>query len=317
MITPRKNGNTISVIIPVYRAAAGLEKTLLSIEKQQSCNHAVKIIVANDGADAMVSNVCRHHGVMMVAIAPHRGSYFARNRALERASDELVVFLDAGIEMAKNWLFEALSLLGTADYLAGEVDISAVPRPTAAEAYEKTHAYPIAEYMRTFHFGGAGNLLVKKRLLETVGSFDQRLFSGGDLEFGDRVYQAGFTQVYLATPVLLHPPRRALSLFRKQFRVRIGHGRLVRLFPGRFFPSQSLSSSISSVLRALLPPHPAYVKSEFSPNENVPVWRRFFFLWFLKICRALADLVAILVPTPLPPRKPTQIEWFDFSIHGR
>lgn len=273
------------------------------------------ILVANDGADAAVTAVCRSHGVSMVAIAPRRGSYFARNRAVEKAVGELIAFIDAGIYLPEDWLVKAIQALGTADYLAGEVDISTVPRPTAAEAYEKIHAYPIAEYMHTFHFGGAGNLIVKKSLLEKIGGFDQRLFSGGDLEFGDRVYRAGFTQVYLSRPVLLHPPRRALSLFRKQFRVKIGYGYLTRFFPGRF-PSRSISSSLASVLRALLPPHPTYIISEFSTDEIVPAWRRFFFLWFLKICRAIADLVGVLAPAPRSPRTLKQIEWFDFSIHS-
>lgn len=249
----------------------------------------------------------------MVAIAPRRGSYFARNRALEKAVGELIIFIDAGICLPEDWLIKAIQAIGTADYLAGEVDISTVPRPTAAEAYEKIHAYPIAEYMRTFHFGGAGNLIVKKSLLEKIGGFDQRLFSGGDLEFGDRVHRAGFTQVYLSKPALLHPPRYAFSLFRKQFRVKIGYGQLTRLFPERF-PRQSLSSSLAAVLRALLPPHPTYIKSEFSAGEIVPAWRRFFFLWSLKICRSIADLVAVLAPAPRSPQKPKRIEWFDFSI---
>ncbi|MCJ7523875.1 MAG: glycosyltransferase [Candidatus Aminicenantes bacterium] len=140
-----QDSNTISVIIPVYKAATSLEKTLLSIAAQQPCGRAVTILVANDGADAAVTAVCRRRGVSMVAITPRRGSYFARNRALEKTRGELVVFWDAGIQLAKNWLCEALSTLKTADYLAGEVDISTAPRPTAAEAYEKLCSYPIAE----------------------------------------------------------------------------------------------------------------------------------------------------------------------------
>ena len=102
-------------------------------------------------------------GVSMVAIVPHRGSYFARNRALEKAVGELIAFIDAGIYLPKDWLVKAIKALGTADYLAGEVDISDVPRPTAARSYERINAYPIADYMRTFHFGGAGKLDRKKK----------------------------------------------------------------------------------------------------------------------------------------------------------
>ena len=175
----RRDGSSVSVIIPAYKAAAGLETTLLSLAAQQPIDWAISILVANDGNDAAVTEVCRHHGVSMVAIAPRHGSYFARNCALEKAAGGLIAFIDAGIYLPEDWLAKAIEALGTADYLAGEVDISDVARPTAAQAYEMSKAYPIADYMRIFHFGGAGNLIVTKRLLNKVGGFEPRLYSGG------------------------------------------------------------------------------------------------------------------------------------------
>ena len=311
MTTQRRDGSSISVIIPAYKAAAGLESTLLSLAAQQPIDWAISILVANDGNDAAVTEVCRNYGVSMVAIAPRHGSYFARNCALEKAAGELIAFIDAGIWLPKDWLAKAIEALGTADYLAGEVDISDVARPTAAQAYEMSKAYPIADYMRIFHFGGAGNLIVTKDLLKKVGGFEHRLYSGGDAEFGDRVYRAGLTQVYLAEPVLLHPPRRALAFFRKQFRVKTGYGHLTRLYPGRF-PRKGILPCLLGLLRSFLPPHPMYIRSEFPSGTTVPAWRRFLFLWALKICRAAAELIAVLVPAPRPRRSSPRIECFDF-----
>ena len=312
---PGQSCHSISVIIPVYKTSASLEKTLLSIAAQQSCGRAVTIVVANDGANAAVTEVCRRYGVLMVAIEPRRGSYFARNRALERASGELIVFLDSGITLPEDWLIQAISTLGTADYLACQIDIAEVPRPTAAEAYEKKNSYPISEYLRTFHFGVTGGLLVRRRLLEVIGGFDQRLHSGGDLEFGNRVFHASFKQVYLDDPVLLHQPRKAMAFYRKQFRVKIGHGQLARLYPGRF-PVKTLRLAFFGLARALLPPRPASLVTSFAKAYSVPAWRRFFFLWILKICKASADLLAAIVITPRLPRKQVQIEWQHFANHG-
>ena len=315
MTDPRQNDDTVSVIIPVYKSLVELEKTLRAISAQKNLDKKLKILVANDGGDEAVTEICCRHGVSMVSITPRRGSYFARNRALERAHGEFIVFLDAGIILPENWLNEAFSALGTADYLACKIDIAEVPRPTAAEAYEKKNSYPITEYLRTFHFGVTAGLMVKKRLMEAVGGFDQRLHSGGDLEFGNRVYLASYKQVYLEDPVLLHQPRKAMAFFRKQFRVKIGHGQLARLYPGRF-PAKTLRLAFLGLVRALLPPRPASLVTSFAEAHSVPVWRRFLFLWVLKICRASADLIAAIVPAPRSPGKPVRIDWQYFDNNG-
>lgn len=309
-------GDGISVIIPAKGPGSGLERTLLSFYRQLPEGLKTQVLVANDGADPRVTSACRNHGVVMVAIRPHRGSYYARNRALERAEGDRIFFLDAGIEVPCGWLAQALTRIGTADYLACEVDISCAPRPTAAQAYEMKHSYPIFEYMRSQHYGVTAGLGVSRRLLQAVGDFDQRLQSGGDFEFGNRVYAAGIEQAYMAAPVLLHPPRRALGFLRKQFRVNIGYGRLTRIHPRRF-PRKRIPACLWTLLRSLLPPHMKYVRSEFPVDTGVAAWRRFFFLWILKICRATAGFIAMLVPTPPAHRPPAHIEWSDFSRAGK
>jgi len=310
MNVPMRVGNMVSVIIPVHKAAAGLETTLLALAAQQPIDRAMAVLVANDGSDAAVTTVCRRHGVSMVAIQPRRGSYFARNRALEMAKSENIVFLDAGIHVPPGWLTAALRALGDADYLACEVDVATISRPTAAQAYELQHSYPIAEYLRSQHYGVTAGLLVTRRLLEAVDGFDERLLSGGDLEFGDRVHRAGFRQAYLAAPALLHAPRRAWPFMRKQFRVRIGYGRLARLYQQRF-DHPSSSSAFFSLLRSILPPRPRHIDSEFPAGTTVAAWRRYLFLWVLKLCRAAADLAAVLAPPPR--KKAARIEHCDFS----
>ncbi len=316
MLTARQDDYAISVLIPARGGASGLEKTLAGLEAQQLNRRTLNVLVANDGDDPAVTGVCRRHGVSMVSVSPRRGSYFARNRALERAAAGIVVFLDAGVIVPEGWLCAVVSALRAADYLACAIDIETVPRATAAEAYETAHAFPVAAYLRDSHFGVTAGLAVKKKVLEEIGAFDERLFSGGDLEFGDRVHRAGYAQALLSRPALLHPPRRAFSLFRKQFRARFGHRCLSRFYPERF-PPRHRFTLIYRFLLALLPPRPGSLHREFPSKTTVPLWRRFTFLWSFKICRAAADLVATLIPSPDPPRKPTRIDWENSAAHGR
>lgn len=306
----------ITAIIPVFRDAAELKTTLNCLAAQTMPKRKMQIIVANDGADTEVRELCRIREIDLVDIKPRRGSYFARNRALEKAEGEIIAFIDAGIIVPKDWLEKAIRTLGPADYLAAEVDIADVPRPTAAQAYEKANSYPVSEYLKESHFGVTAGLLVKKTLLKKIGPFHENLDSGGDLEFGDRVHRAGFSQVYLAEPVLLHRPRRAVALFLKQFRVKKGHAQLALLYPQRFRRKKTITV-ISGLARALLPPRPASARIFFLQEHSLSFFRRYFFLWALKFCRALADFTALFAKSPSPNKKAAQIKWHCLKKHGR
>jgi len=73
---------------------------------------------------------------------------------------------------------------------------------------------------------------VAKKVIEQCGGFDPELFSGGDVEFGTRVQDAGFVQYYDADNVMDHPARATWqALFKKQKRVISGQIALRRKFP--------------------------------------------------------------------------------------
>ena len=60
-------------------------------------------------------------------------------------------------------------------------------------------------------------------MMVTVGPFDPRRKSGGDCEWGARVFRHGFGQSYCDSAVVRHPARRSLrDLIRKSRRVTIG-----------------------------------------------------------------------------------------------
>src|SRR5690606_28065743 len=87
----------VSVVIPVYRDAPGLADTLDSLDRQTLRPTEYEIIVSNDGGDPEVRALCEARGVTEVSIVPNRGSYFARNRGIERTAGENLAFVDADI----------------------------------------------------------------------------------------------------------------------------------------------------------------------------------------------------------------------------
>ena len=57
----------ISVIIPVYKDAKGLHDTLTSLQKQTLDKSKYEVIIANDGDDSHVSEVCKEFEVKEIS----------------------------------------------------------------------------------------------------------------------------------------------------------------------------------------------------------------------------------------------------------
>lgn len=92
-----KMGEKISVIVPVHNGASYLEKCIDSILEQDDM--ALEILIIDDGstdATAQVcSRLCRQHTCVRVATMPDLGVSAARNRGLEQAQGDYIMFVDA------------------------------------------------------------------------------------------------------------------------------------------------------------------------------------------------------------------------------
>lgn len=219
-----------SIIIPVYKDAQGLRDTLDSLECQSIGIDCFEVIVCNDGALQEISKVCRKYPVTEVKISPNRGSYYARNRGIEKAKSKYIGFVDADIKVSKDWVKTGIEQLKTYDYVTGPVDIDSSKARTWTERFEVATALNMKYYFEDYHFAPTANLWVKKSLFEEKGMFDERLRSGGDSDFGNRIYQdARYKRQYCDELSVLHPPRRYRSLVAKTKRVAIGTVDLKRI----------------------------------------------------------------------------------------
>lgn len=280
----------ISVIIPVYRDPAGIHRTLLSIREKQIDDVSVEIIVVNDGADKETADVCRNQKVRMLEIIPNGGSYFARNRGLEYASGEYIVFLDADVQVQARWLEKALKAMEEVDYLAGNVCIETHPEMDSASWYEFFNAFPVKKYLEEEHFGVTAGLMVRRRVIEELGGFDQRLRSGGDNRFGKKVHNAGLRQMFLEKPDILHPARDFGEYLEKIRRIVKGASVINALYPSEAV-RVSKTVRLIRLLLGLLPPRPWRVRGYFFSTIPLPFKKRYFFLWAIKIYRRWFDLV--------------------------
>ena len=97
------NDVLISIIIPAHNAEGTIENTVQSIIKQEKYNESIEIIVVENGStDHTVEKVkeltSQYHGVRL--LSSDKGVSAARNKGIEVANGEWLVFLDADDEMS-------------------------------------------------------------------------------------------------------------------------------------------------------------------------------------------------------------------------
>lgn len=226
----------ISVIVPVYRDVSGLEDTLKSLASQSYPSDKFEVLVANDGGDPEISDVCDKYQVTEVGSKTNKGSYFARNLAMEFSQGEYLVFTDADVQVPADWLkYINKYFTQGADYIGGDVVIDPTKIRTLTNKLTAQYEFKNKDIFQTLHFTPTANVAVRRAVIEELGGFDRRLFSSGDYEFGDRVYRSGkYKQVFAENIAVIHPPRGYTAFLKKLERISGGHRDLATYYPDRF-----------------------------------------------------------------------------------
>ena len=229
-----------SIIVPVYNDPAGIATTLDSILTNTASDVEI-IVVDNNSTDETPSVIANyaatHEQVVSTTERTVQSSYAARNTGIGHASGDIICFLDADVTVTEGW-FETASVrlkTGVVHYLAPHVSIPAPTNPNLASRYNRTTGFPIEQFIARHHYAPTACLFVTQALIDDVGRFDERLVSGGDLEFGNRVARAGYELVFEPAITVAHPPRTSFhALVRRNLRIGRGLCQLQRYYPSRY-----------------------------------------------------------------------------------
>lgn len=259
---------TVSVIIPVYNDPEGIETTLESLTNQEYPNDDYEILVVDNGSTdetpAVIKSFAQKYPpIVALSKTDIQGSYAARNYGIERASGRILAFVDADMWISDNWLESIVRIADQNEYDYFGCDVKIIPKnqpPTLAERYNMLTGFPVEKYIKQNHFAPTCCLVIRQKVVEEVGLFDERLMSGGDKEFGKRVYRNDFSQGFISDVKMYHPARDSFSVLRKKaFRVGRGREQLVRYHGGMDFGKSSLLNP-----KQYAPPLPTRFYREFS-----------------------------------------------------
>lgn len=272
--------NYISVIIPVFNNAAGLRDTLDSLQTQTLDKSQYELIVANDGGNEEITKLCRDYQVKIIEIRPNLGSYYARNRALEISSGEYLAFTDADVKVPTHWLETGIKALQEYDYAAADINIDPSKVKTLTHFYDSNYTFQVKRCLEIAHFGPTANLFVKRQVFKSIGGFDERLQSGGDTEFGNRVYtNTDFKQGYIKNNSITHPPRGYKEYIKKLNRISQGQRDLVSLYHSRF---DYIKKTLPKLLKEIITPSMRAKNLYNKPDNKYSLLTLFLFCWWLK-----------------------------------
>ena len=181
----------ISVVI-IVKNDTGIDKTLSAIQTQ-SVSVPLEVVVVDASSPQVLDYIRRKYPTVIWDAFDQKGKRFTipeqRNRGLELAKGDLVVFIDASCVPVDNWLS---SLRNTIE--SGEYVVCGPCRPSNP----KNLVHYIEEHSAKAYVSECTtiNVAVRRVIIDRVGQFDTNLTYGEDVDYFWRVKDAGYKLCY-------------------------------------------------------------------------------------------------------------------------
>ncbi len=232
---------TLGVVIPCYRQERFLPRTLAALDSAFAGSDWRGVLVLSDPDAATPLPALGPHW-RVVRVEPVRGARpltpgAARNAGFALCGGEWVLFVDADVEVERDWLVRALGEAAREPELAGAwgrieewfTDDAGI-RSGVRDLYRVGDHDAEALYTATLSF-------YRRSALEQVGGYEPRLQSEEDFELGMRLRRAGFHLRTLSPLAARHwsAPRPSFGEIGRRWRTGLcyGPGQALRLYVGR------------------------------------------------------------------------------------
>jgi O-antigen biosynthesis protein len=226
----------VSVVVCTHNGAQTLPQCLDRVGALRYPDF--ETIVVDDGSSDASADIARARGAILVE-TEHRGLSAARNAGIERASGEIVAFLDDDAFPDPDWLqYVAAPLRANGHAGIGGPNIPPEDDSLVADCVAAAPGGPIHVLIsdrEAEHVPGC-NMAFRKSALEEIGSFDERFqVAGDDVDVCWRLQESGRTLGFSAGAVVMHRRRDSVRRYLKQ---QYGYGKaealLERKWPSRY-----------------------------------------------------------------------------------
>lgn len=276
-----------SVIVPVLNGKGTIGHCLDSLLNQTIPRHFYEVIVVDDGSSDGTPVEVQKYDVR-IDVGPHRGPAAARNRGVDLASGEIILFTDADCRPTEKWMEEMVSPFEEEEIIAVKgaymTEQSAlVSRLVQAEFEER---YKLLSRSSAIDFVDSYSAAFRKGAFLEAGGFDCTFprADNEDVDLSYRVSRLGGRMVFNPRAIVyhLHP-----ETIRDYFKLKFGRGYWRMLVYSRF-PGKALKDSYT----------PAYLKAEVAGLVVAFFGAAAFpFLGMLALAAAVTGMAVFLAAT--------------------
>lgn len=217
----------VSVIIPVYNDWERLFLCLEALGRQSYPKELFEVIVVDNGSKNGVGEIHSYSDLnVIVCVEETPGSYAARNKGVSLARGAILAFTDSDCIPEVDWIREGVEkFLQTPNcgLVGGRIELfSKNPlSPTAVEVYDRIEmGFPQDIILEHQKYAFTANAFTSIEVIKNIGVFDGNLKSGGDREWGRRIFNAGYKQVFASQACVKHPSRSSfIELYKRVTRI--------------------------------------------------------------------------------------------------
>lgn len=204
----------LSIVIPVYNRTMLLENVLEGLMQQTLPRTEYEIIVVDDGSDEPLGDLKNRYPFTFLRLENNCGPAYARNRGIERARGERVLFLDGDGIPAPRLLEEHLQVSAQNpsntvvigyryDLVHNDSNCARVSqdmKPDFREVLYLAETCNLTRWPAPWQACFTNNLSVPRSLLEQIDGFDEHFHAWGveDVELGYRLYKQHGVEFKLA-----------------------------------------------------------------------------------------------------------------------
>jgi GT2 family glycosyltransferase len=269
----------VSFVIPVRNDAVRLRRCLSSIIANVYPRERIEIIVVDNDSTDGSARAARDCGAIVITTSDTSVAAL-RNKGARASLGSHIAFVDADHEIDRGWITTALDVLSAPDVAATGSPYLTQPAPNwVQQQYDGLRDRPAER--QDVSWLGSGNLVVKRSAFDRVGGFDATLTACEDVDFCNRLQQAGYRIV--ADPNLrsVHfgDPRTLRALFfgelwrgRDNLRVTLNGPRTFKHLRSAVVPLADLAC-LAGALASLLTGRPALAAALFTIALIPAAWR--------------------------------------------
>ncbi len=206
----------LSIIIPCFNGADTIASQLEALALQQWSEAWEVIVVDNGSTDNSVAIVEQYvdklPNLQIADAGAKKGVAYARNIGIAAASSDAFVICDADDEVSPGWLAAIGDALTKHDFVTGSLEFQKLNEPWRVQKQEEKQIEPPGSNQTPpfMPWGNGCNFGFTRKVLDTIGRFDESLMFAEDIEFSWRAQRAGFKLHFIADAIIHYRLRHGL-----------------------------------------------------------------------------------------------------------